>query len=429
MSASDRAERPITLLIASVGGTPDPIVASLKNWQPARVLFVPSEETRNEIESRVLPLAASEGLQLSPGCYDFCVLPDGQDLSACIRKLRDLNAEVARWLDRGSDYRIVVDFTGGTKCMSAALAIHSHRWQCLFSYIGGSQRTKGGVGVVVSGAEKVVFAENPWDALGYQAVEEALTLFNEGAYASSRRLLDQVMLNIGDAARRRQVNALKLLADAYDAWDRFDHKAARNNLAKLAGAANDLQAQLNVPSTEQLLTVVSRHMELLATLDASRGPSLSIVLDLLANAQRRGREGRYDDAVARLYRAIEAFAQHQLREPHGIGDTGNVPLERIPEPLRSEWAPYARDGLLKLALQDSYALLRQLHDCAGAAFHELGLDDREKSPLFHRNLSILAHGFQPVGEKAFQQLWSAALSLTSLTSEEIPEFPRLPTSF
>ncbi|MGH7227535.1 MAG: hypothetical protein ACRELF_30350, partial [Gemmataceae bacterium] len=175
---------PHSLLICTVGGSPEPIVAALKHWQPSRVRFVPTPETRDQVADRILPLAAAEDFPLDAGRYDILELPDGQDLARCVDRLRELTPDVEGWLARGDDFQVVVDFTGGTKCMSAALALQAHRWRCRFSYIGGQERTKDGVGVVVSGKEQVLHMHNPWDALGYQAVEEATTLFDQRAFAA-----------------------------------------------------------------------------------------------------------------------------------------------------------------------------------------------------------------------------------------------------
>jgi CRISPR-associated protein (TIGR02710 family) len=418
------------LLICTVGGSPEPVVAALKRWAPARVVFVPTRQTRPQVEAAILPLAEREGVSLSPGCWDAFVLPDGQDFAACVHQLRELASEVERWVARGrgaaAEHQVVVDFTGGTKCMSAALAVQAHRWPCLFAYVGGTERTKNGVGVVVSGKEQVVHAENPWDALGYQAVEEAIVLFDQGACAAAARLLDRAVRRLQDPARKRELNALKLLAEGYDAWDRFDHQAAAARLNDVSKAANDVRILLGSRAkAEDLLTAVQVHHAHLMQLDASEGPSRALVADLLANARRRLDEGRYDDAVARLYRAIEALAQTRFGEAHGLPDTSTVPLDRIPPPLHDEWAPAAADGMLKLGLQDDYRLLHALGDPLGAHFRQLGLDDRQRSPLAARNASILAHGFQPIGAKVCGQLDAAALALAGLEEGELPRFPKL----
>jgi CRISPR-associated protein (TIGR02710 family) len=174
-----------------------------------------------------------------------------------------------------------------------------------------------------------------------------------------------------------------------------------------------------------LLVLLKQQKGHLNTLDASQGPTQELVKDLLANARRRAVEGRFDDAVARLYRGIEAIAQTRLREAHGIADTGGVALQQIPETLRPDWEPFAREGKVKVALQDAFVLLGHLDDPMAHRFRELELDQRDRSPLVSRNTSILAHGFQPVSQNVFPQLWKAALSLADLAEDDLPQFPRL----
>ena len=133
------------------------------------------------------------------------------------------------------------------------------------------------------------------------------------------------------------------------------------------------------------------------------------MLDLLCNARRRKAEGRYDDAVARLYRAVEALAQDQLRREHGIADTGKVPLDRVPLSLRARYPADAAE--LKLGLQEAYLLLSELGDPLGQRFAGLGWHEPKHSPLTARNQSILAHGFAPVGATIFESLWRGCLAL------------------
>jgi CRISPR-associated protein (TIGR02710 family) len=413
-----------TLLICTVGGSPEPIAAALKYWQPSRVHFLPTKETRDQIATRVIPLAEAEGFPLDPGRYDALELHDGQHFASCVERMRQLTPEVERWLRRGEHFQVAVDFTGGTKCMSAALVLQAHRWRCLFSYVGGSERTKEGVGVVVSGREQVLHTQNPWDALGYQAVEEATALFDQGALAAASTLLGHALRNIQDPARKRELNALKTLAETYDAWDRFQHKEALNKLNDLQKSDNDLVAVLGRDRADKLRAQTAVHRTWLGKIRDHSGPTRELVIDLLGNALRRRREGRYDDAVARLYRALEAIAQVRLAEGYGISDTKVVPLGLLPEPLHTEWAGRADGDTVFLGLQDAYKLLHALGEALGRQFQQLGLHhDSGRSPVVSRNRSILAHGFEPVGEKVFDQLWNSALQLVQVQEVDLPAFP------
>lgn len=412
------------LLICTVGGTPEPLVRSLLHWGPDRVVFIPSEQTRSHIDTILLQYARDAGRPLSPGCYRVCPVTHAEDLSGCLRVIRALDQEVQDWSVRRDGFQVVADLTGGTKCLSAALALQARRWRCQFSYIGGERRTKDGVGVVETGAERVVHFANPWDVLGYQAVEDAVTVFNHGGYAAAAYLLDQAITNTDQPEVKRELATLKALIDAYAAWDRFDHETAATRFADALKNRNDLKAIFT--DGESLTNRIESHRGCVAHLADSKDPTTAWVQDLLDNAHRRAAEHRYDDAVARLYRAIEALAQIRLRERHGVTDTKAVPLDKLPETLRQEWTTRAQDGAVMLGVRDAYRLLNKLGDELGHRFVKCGLDDNERSPLVARNASILAHGFTAVGDKVYNQLWKAACTLANYREDAGLDW-RLPT--
>ncbi|MCX6022197.1 MAG: TIGR02710 family CRISPR-associated CARF protein [Chloroflexi bacterium] len=411
-----------TLLVSTVGGTAAPIVKSLLDARPEMVIFVSSAESRPTVAA-ALAEAAEQGLALRPSQWRIVETPDSQDLGKCVQRLRRLDEETERWQERGDGFRVVVDFTGGTKCMSAALALAARRWRCVFAYVGGTERTKEGVGLVVSGSETVLNAQNPWDALGYQAAEDATLLCDQGQYAGAVQLLEAAQRRSGPE-ERRTLATLAEAAKGYDAWERFRHKDALTSLTNARKNANDLRALLGSERADVLLQHMETNCAWLANLGPATPPTRPRILDLLANACRRGAEQRFDDAVARLYRSLEALAQLALL-PHGVADTGAVPLDAVPAPLRQEWESRARNGMLLLGLQDDYRLLEALRDPLAAQFGALGLDDRSRSPLQARNNSILAHGFDTVGPRVFAQLRDAALRLAGVAEATLPAFPKL----
>src|SRR5205823_5378327 len=109
-----------------------------------------------------------------------------------------------------------------------------------------------------------------------------------------------------------------------------------------------------------------------------------------------------------------------------LPDTKHIPLAAIPPDLREKWESRADpDQTVFAGLQDAYLLLARLGNPLGARFFGLELPDRKKSPLVARNQSILAHGFSPVGEATYRQLWSAAFHLFGADESVLPEFPKL----
>ncbi|MFN3286613.1 MAG: TIGR02710 family CRISPR-associated CARF protein [bacterium] len=128
-------------------------------------------------------------------------------------------------------------------------------------------------------------------------------------------------------------------------------------------------------------------------------------MDLLAHADRRAAEHRYDVAVALLYRLLEYLAQLGLHR-RGLRSDG-VQVDRLPEAVRAKWKNRVdNEGRLKVGLVHGFELLGDLGDPVGRRFAELYRADRSplKPYLETRNRSPLAHGFQPVGPEAFEKL-------------------------
>lgn len=412
------------LLIATVGGSIEPLVASLLQWRPARVIFIASPETRSKVNAEIVPEVQKNGwAEFDTGRCDIEEIADAQDYASLVARIGRLEKNVRCWRANSSDSQIIADVTGGTKPMSCALALAAARWPgCKIAYVGGTERGKDGVGVVITGREQIVEAPNPWESLGLPVLDLALSLLRERASSAAAALLQASLSKLDDAARKAEFSALLNFANALTDWERFEHRSALNKLNDLAKSANNLEAVLGYDFTPTL-TKAKAHLS--SIVDSPTGvASMTLTLDLLANATRRIREGRYDDAVARLYRAIEALAQSKLHG-HGFTDTSKVPLDKVPEPLRSEWQARAADGLLKLGLQDDYALLTALGDEVGTRFTGLKLDDPQRSPLVARNSSILAHGYAPVSKDTAEKLHAAALHLAGLTESDLTFFPTL----
>ena len=80
--------------------------------------------------------------------------------------------------------------------------------------------------------------------------------------------------------------------------------------------------------------------------------------------EARAVQKHYDDAIARLYRAIELFAQVRLEKEFGY-KTGDLKLEQLPEHLHDEYRCRIRDGKILLGLVEDYELLLKLGDIFG----------------------------------------------------------------
>lgn len=103
-------------ILVSLGGSPEPVIFSLNQQQPEYVLLFVSPETAPQSQDIVRALTYR--------CQDVdrIVTPTAEDLNVCYSSLRaQLPEKLAQWGVREDE--VVVDYTGGTKTMSAALVL------------------------------------------------------------------------------------------------------------------------------------------------------------------------------------------------------------------------------------------------------------------------------------------------------------------
>ena len=135
-----------------------------------------------------------------------------------------------------------------------------------------------------------------------------------------------------------------------------------------------------------------------------------LVQDLLLNAERRGRRGWYDDAVARLYRATELLAQTYIRLEIGLASPPDWSQREL-QLATGEW--FANTGVLNL-----YRWLQNYEGQRGEGKGECGLGSIyatqwwELKRLFDsRNQSLLGHGLRPIDQAVWQALQDRVTNL------------------
>ena len=95
-------------------------------------------------------------------------------------------------------------------------------------------------------------------------------------------------------------------------------------------------------------------------LKKTKANGYELVGDLLNNAERRASQQRYDDAIARLYRATELFAQIRIEKTKGY-KLVKLTLKELDEELRPEYRKYMKENdRLLLGLREDYELLYKM---------------------------------------------------------------------
>lgn len=402
------------VLIVTVGGSHQPIVTAISSLQPDRVIFICSTGKKGS-ESQVInpetpcevrkgtevierlpniPTQAKLGTRFEPN-RDLIKIQEPDDLSECYQKAALGIQAIQKELP---DAQIMADYTGGTKTMSVALAMASLDYGVQL-YVTTTDRTN----IIRIERGEMTSQAMVAPLVVQRTIEQVLPIFLQkynypAAIAELKRLLASMVFLSED---KRKVQNLCNLYSGFDAWDRFEHKEAFDSL----------NSHMSKPEIQPLALflkrVISSRGRIDERFDASSGTNghgYEVVQDLLLNAERRSLQERYDDAVGRLYRALELLAQIRLLLAYDI-KTGDVDIQKLPETLRDEYEKKRSrvKGKIQLALTDSYELLKKLPDePIGKLYQENA--NKIINALETRNNSLFAHGFQPITNSAYQNV-------------------------
>jgi len=419
------------LLLVTVGGSPDPIIFSVQALrrehpsQPMEVVFICSVDPcpRPSLEQVIgegfpcehyLPggqkdLGANLLVQLGITDYNperhLIGLPDPDDLADAYQRIRD-HIQLLRSGDSPVDIR--GDYTGGTKSMSAALAMACVQLGIDVGVVSGPR----------TNLEKIDQSETtrlmeigPLQAI-YRLQAQLRQVLGLHSYGEATHLMRRFLQVHGDnisANAATQAKELRTVVQVLDTWDRFQWNQALQQAKKTC-----LQEQC--PKLMEWWQRVVKASDCLDGQQPDQDDGITgyeLVQDLILSAERKAATGSYDDAVARLYRSLELLAETYIHLELKLRRTNKRDSRGFMIYRSQDDAPVSgpRDrGVLNLYLWLSgyEKALRRL-DGLGSIFDE----DRTQfdSLLSARNKSLLAHGLNPLSEDRWRELHRNTLSI------------------
>lgn len=379
------------------------IVASIRNSNPDYIVFMVTEESKAgtipEIKNLYPELPDNEPV----------LIKDMNDVNSIYRVIRDGIQEL-----KSRGYDVVIDFTSGTKAMSASAVLAATSEAVMLSYVAGKRIG----GKVVKGEEQILSYSPVKGIVDFQ--EKILKeLFNTYQYESCLEIIRRIGEMTSDPEVVENLSRYRQLAEGYSLWDKFEHKKA---LEILRTFDNSL---VNIEANKRILFRMEK---------GGYKDYRLLICDLMNNAKRRGEEGKYDDAVARLYRITELIAQSVLRTKYEI-TSSDVDLWQLKSLNRMEKKTVEKyeklrdeKGKIKLPLKKNFELLNDLRDEIGEKFLA---DNHMKDMLAKRNNSILAHDLVPVAEEDAERMFEIVKEYVELVVEdaaslmEQSDFPKL----
>ena len=376
------------------------ILFSIDNSNPDILIFFGSEKSKKTVES-VKEQYLNE-FEEEFDYFEFIHLEQIDDFKiyfeAFKRKIQELDG-----------YKIIIDYTSGTKTMTMSAAFASMLYRKNLYFVGGERED----GVVIRGTEKII-SQNLYPIYDDLMISKIKELFNTNRFDAGKSLLE----DITKAKKDTYAN----LFDAYYYFDNVDYNKANKYFITKEFIAE-------WPELKKQFSLNAKALYHLNKEDSAMRP-FYILGSLINNARRRAEETKYDDAIARLYRSLELIAQIKLNE-YGI-DTSDVELDILNKHgVEQEFKPDF-SGKIKLSLVQDYELLNNLGDDLGEFY--IKNKDEFLATISSRNNSILAHGLNSQTEKQYVKFRDLILKFASVLNPEMDvyihetEFPEFEIS-
>lgn len=310
----------------------------------------------------------------------------------------EINKVVIELMKKNYD-SITIDFTSGTKAMSVGAVLSATKFNLNLSYISGERVN----GKVAKGLEKIISTSpvKPIIDIKLMIIQK---LWNSYQYKGCLELIKELKDYIPSF---KIIDEYKILTLAYYEWDKFNHNEAYK---LLKGFKTDLI------DTSKNKTFLGKIIN-----ENNEEKEKMMICDLINNAKRRINEGKFDDAVARLYHAMEYIAQYKLINSYGI-DPSDIDIKKLENLGLSNLDNYKKlgnNGKIKIGLTIDFQLLKDIGDEIGHKFFQ---DQELQGLLSKRNSSILAHGKIPMSEEDANNLLTKVESYASSIIEKYKEY-------
>jgi CRISPR-associated protein (TIGR02710 family) len=395
--------KPGKVLIITVGGSCEPIVLSINANKPNYIYFICSDDGPASKGSYVTVINEGYPCKGNP----VRNIPDKKNIlqqsvfpskNTSIHKISDPDdfnicfEECVKIIELASktfpDHPIAIDYTGGTKSMSAGLVAAASLTQDIeINLVTGIRedlvKVKEGTSHLHKSKKNLFYLNNYLNKIDH--------LISHYQYAGAIDLLTNILDEIPDLPSNFEASIKHILQSAktFDHWDKFQHQSALDILS-----ASHLK--------KKYLPYFLKLKNIIKNIENDKPSGYELVADLIWNARRKAKNNLWDDAVARLYRAMECYIQVRLLKQYGIF-TSDIDINRIPNGIYKETLENKKaDGSkIQTGLYESFTLLQALKDNDPCSV----LFSQKSSSILNilkiRNQSILAHGFRAINHEDY----------------------------
>jgi len=405
-------------LFITVGTTAEPLVKAVEEAVNENITFIyliygrpfPDQSPNPfDIANEVKQKACS--LNLNVRIFE---IQDPEDFDSCL----STTLQAIKQINEDNIEKLIVNFTGGTKPMSAAL-VHSILTEpvdakVILDYTGGIARN--GAGRVVRGEMRV---KRHYETRIEQIARDAVSLLKSCQYSQSF----SITRNLSDAGR---FGFLKKAIEALYLWDNFHYQESCELLKKLRPQVEVLtdvpllrdilevikkliQSSFSISNATNALSRIQNGEELRNILSQAKEEELLLIpADALENAKRKCIIGNYTDAVLRAYRAVESAVHIKLILSRI--NPWKFDIEQVEEEKKTIIRGLFRNDNIpsKIALFSGITILKDINK---------GIPDELEKHLKDvqaiRNNSYLEHGYQKVDKECAERILTNATNIVA----------------
>lgn len=209
----------VDYLILSVGTSYEPLVLNISLFRPKKILFLYTAETEAVLDKIM------DFLKLDVTNYQKRQVEATDSLSI----YHEIKRAYLSW-DRPA--KVYIDFTGGTKTMSAAAALAGSLIDVQLVYVGTEQYLTD-FRKPEPGTEELFYIDNPVEVFGDLELEKVFALIKRYNYAGAAEKLKMLKDSIPDPLNRQQINFIYLLVRIYEHWDALEFEEATSLMEQL----------------------------------------------------------------------------------------------------------------------------------------------------------------------------------------------------
>lgn len=407
------------VLIVTVGTTIEPVIESIEKNNAELVYLVYGRPLSPDQDPNPFNIAYSakskaeeRSILASP-----VEISDPEDIDSCVSVFRKL-AKDAYEFDE-----VIVNFTGGTKPMSAAafyvFLTEMIPSRLIFEYVGGKVRNE-------YGRVTRMEVKKSYQTASEELARKVVSHIEECQFYLAKKF--------SESLPERTYGFLKKAAETFWLWDLFEYEKAVRILNEIGKSAEIFEGRVfgQIPeNVVKLRNVGNAVVNALRKMKKYQNEKVVgdvegcylLSLDAVTNAERRLKTHNYIESVLRAYRAVEVATQVKL-------------LENKINPWKVEWSRIAnyKEILEELGYKDEVYAPEKLTLWNGLSvlnFLETGLKDKINDDLQFisqlRNNSKLEHGYSSIsGENAENAVnKSFRIVKTIIGTEGFPEINNL----